>query len=59
MRPGGYEVPLGKRLLDSLSRGPLAVRFLVAAVIQAVSTHVIVTVTRSADVGRRSAVDHP
>ncbi len=59
LRPRGYEVPLGERLLDLLSRGPLAMRFLVAAIIQAVSTHVIVTVTRSTDTGRQSAVDHP
>jgi len=59
MRPRGYEVPLGERLLDLLSRGPLAMRFLVAAVVQAVSTPVIVSLTRSPDMGRQSAVDHP
>jgi hypothetical protein len=59
LRPRGYEVPLGERLLDLLSRGPLAIRFFVAGVIQAVSTHVIVIVTGSTDTARRSAVDHP
>jgi hypothetical protein len=59
LRPKEFEVPLGEKRLDVSSSGPLAMRFLVAAIVQAVSTHVMVTVDRDADVGRLPAVDHP